>query len=200
MIGGTPHTPPASRVRRAGTHAAQVVRVVEEACNNGNLAALDALLPHPGPTDPAAGDGSLLARLPELLAAFRVAVPDARWTVVEQVAEGGTVITLLSVSGTFSGALVRLAPPGRPATVAGVLISHFAAGRLVDLRLQADLLGLLQQLGVLPPLDLARAVTMAQVLRAGALLAAEPAYRAPPGGRPRCETCIPHQHPDDPTP
>ena len=187
-------------MRQADTPAAQVVRVLEEACNNGNLAALDALLPHPSPTDPAGSGGSLVARLPELLAAFRVAVPDARWTVMEQVAEGGTVITLLSVSGTFSGALVRLAPPGRPATVTGVLISHFAAGRMVDLRLQADLLGLLQQLGVLPPLDLARAVTMARVLRAGVLLAAEPAPRAPPGRRPRLETSTPRQHPIDPTP
>ena len=187
MIGGTRNTPPTARVRRAGTPAAQVVRVVEEACNNGNLAALDAVLQHAGPAGSAASDGSLLARLPKLLAAFRVAVPDAHWTVVEQVAEGSTVITLLSVSGTFSGALVRLAPPGRPATVTGVLISHFAAGRLVDLRLQADLLGLLQQLGVLPPLDLARAVAMAQVLRAGVLLAAEPAPRAPPRRRPRSE-------------
>jgi hypothetical protein len=53
----------------------------------------------------------------------------------------------------------------------------------VDLWLQADLLGLLQQLGVMPPVDLAQAVTMAQVLRAGALLAGEPAPRAPPPGR-----------------
>jgi hypothetical protein len=68
--------------------------------------------------------------------------------------------------------------------VTGVLICRFAAGRLVDLWLQADLLGLLQQLGVLPPLDLAQAVAMAQVLRAGALLADEPspASSRPPGG------------------
>jgi hypothetical protein len=106
-------------------------------------------------------------------------VPDACWTIVEQIAEGETVVTRLSVHGTFSGALLRLAPPGRPATVTGVAISRFAEGRLVGLSLQADLLGLLIQLGVLPPLDLARTVVMAQVQRAGALLANEPAPCAP---------------------
>ena len=38
----------------------------------------------------------------------------------------------------------------------------------MELRRQADLLGLLVQLGVLPPLGLAQALAMARVLRAGA--------------------------------
>jgi predicted ester cyclase len=110
-----------------------------------------------------------------VLAEFSAAVPDAHWRIVEQVAERNTVVTRLSVRGTFSGALVGLAPPGRPATLTGVAISRFARGRLVDVWLQADLLGLLQQLRVLPPLDLAQAVTMARVLRVGDLLAEGPA-------------------------
>jgi hypothetical protein len=56
-----------------------------------------------------------------------------------------------------------------------VAISRFTRGRLVDVWLQADLLGFLQQLAVLPPLDLAQAVTMAQVLRVGDSLADGPA-------------------------
>jgi len=76
-------------------------------------------------------------------------------------------------------------PPGWPATLTGVAICRFAQGRLVELWLQADLLGLLVQLGVLPPLDLTRAVAMAQVARAGALLAAEPAPHTPPAAERR---------------
>src|SRR5260370_763245 len=63
------------------------------------------------------------------------------------------------------------APRGGRGRVTGVAISRFARGRLVDVWLQADLLGFLQQLAVLPPLDLTQAMTMAQVLHAGALLA-----------------------------
>lgn len=163
-------------------HAARVYWLVEEACNKGNLAALDDVLAPatPGEARPAgtearpAGAGDP-ARLRPLLAAFQAAVPDARWTIIEQIAQGQCVATRLCVQGTFSGSLLGLVPPGRPATLSGVAISRFAAGHLVELWLQADLLGFLQQLAVLPPLDLTQAATMARVLRAGALAANGPA-------------------------
>ena len=164
------------RARAGESPAAQVRRVVEEACNNGDLAVLDDVVAPPidGTAAPS------WARLRDLLAAFRAAVPDAHWTIVEQIVGRDKVVTRLVVQGTFSGPLLGLAPPGRPATLTGVAISQFAEQRLVALWLQADLLGLLVQLGVLPPLDIARAVAMAEVARAGAMLAAEPAPRAPP--------------------
>jgi hypothetical protein len=84
------------------------------------------------------------------------------------------------VQGTFSGPLVGLAPPGRAATLTGVAIGRFSEGRLVELWLQADLLGFLQQLDVLPPLRLAQAVTLAQVLKVGAQMAHGPTA-SPPG-------------------
>ena len=110
-------------------------------------------------------------------------MPDARWTIVAQVSEGETVVTRIRVAGSFSGPLLGLAPPGRPATLTGVAICRFASGRLEDLWLQADLLGLLEQLDVLPPLGLTQAAAAARVRRAGALLAgeAQPApHRTPP--------------------
>src|SRR2546423_7644568 len=73
--------------------------------------------------------------------AGRPAVPEARWTIVEEVVQGDTVVTRLSVQGTFAGPVVGRAPPGRPATVTGVAISRFAQERLVEVWLQADLLG-----------------------------------------------------------
>jgi hypothetical protein len=62
---------------------------------------------------------------------------------------------------------------GPSATLTGVAISRLGAGRLVDLRVLAELLGLLTQLGVLTPLGMARTVVMAQVQWAGALPADE---------------------------
>ena len=163
--------------RRHDARATHVRHLVEEACNGGNLAALDAVLPPPSLTDPAATDAREGAPLRDYLAAFRAAVPDARWTIVDQVSQGSTVVTRLVVQGTFSGPLLGLAPPGRPATLTGVAVSRFADGYLAELWLQADLLGLLVQLGVLPPLRLAQALAMARVQRAGALLAGTPMAR-----------------------
>lgn len=152
-----------SRLQRPEPPARQVRRLIEEACNHGNLSVLEQALASPaGPTTP--------ARLPQLLAAFRAAVPDCHWIVEEQIVGRDAVVTRLSVQGTFSGPLLGLAPPGRPATVTGVVISRFVGGRLVSLWLQADLLGLLEQLEVMPQLDLPRAVALAQVQGIGALL------------------------------
>ncbi len=168
----TPHAEPVTRRWQQTAHVSCIYRLVEEACNNGNLAVIDeAIGPAPSLDEQTPAEAPAPQRLRQLLAAFRAAVPDARWTVEEQITEGDTVATRLSISGTFHGGLLGLAPPGRPATVTGVVISHFADGRIVDLWLQADLLGLLQQLGVMPALELTQAVAMAQVVRAGTLIA-----------------------------
>lgn len=187
---------PATRPHKGETPAALIRRVVEEACNNGRLAILDAALPPRPPAGTADEmDRPAWVRLPKLLAAFREAVPDARWTIAEQITEGDTVMTRLAVVGTFSGSLLGLAPPGRPATLTGVAIGRFAEGRLIDLWLQADLLGLLEQLRVLPPLGLTQAAAMARVQHAGALLAGS---RAPPPAAPhRARTPPAHRQPVD---
>ncbi len=69
--------------------------------------------------------------------------------------------------GTFRGTLLGLAPPGRTATVTGVVITGFEGERIVRMWSQADLLGLLQQLAVMPRLHLVQAVAMAHMARVG---------------------------------
>lgn len=143
------------------TLAGRVRRVVIEAGNQGSFAVFDELLAAGYPTS------GPIEHVRELVTGFRAAVPDAHWTIEEQIAQGETVMTRLCVEGWFSGPLLGLAPPGRWACVTGIVITRFADGRLVDLWLHADLLGLLCQLGVMPQLDLCQALTMARVVRAG---------------------------------
>jgi hypothetical protein len=165
------------------TPAGLIQRLIQECCNDGDLSVLEQMLMIPD--SPGAPEASSPSRLPHLLAAFRAAVPDARWAIEEQITQGETVVTRLSVTGTFFGPLLGLARPGRAATLTGVAISRFAAGRLAALWLQADLLGFLQQLGVMPPLDLDQAVAVAQIARAAALASSDgveiPALDAIPG-------------------
>jgi predicted ester cyclase len=165
------------------TPASLIQRLIQECCNDGDLSALEETLAMP--VGPGASEASSPTRLPHLLAAFRTAVPDARWAIEEQITQGETVVTRLSVTGTFFGPLLGLARPGRSATLTGVAISRVAAGRLVALWLQADLLGFLQQLGVMPPLDLDQAVAVAQIARAAALASSDgaeiPAMGVMPG-------------------
>jgi predicted ester cyclase len=79
-------------------------------------------------------------------------VPDARWTIEEQIAEGDTVVTRFTARGTHQGPLWGLPATGRWAAVRGVLISRCSGDLIVAQWGQADLLGLLQQLGVMPAL------------------------------------------------
>jgi predicted ester cyclase len=140
-----------------------VQRLIDEVCNAGDLDRLDAFLaPEAAPPGSTGNEG-----IKQALRLFRAAVPDARWTIQEQVAAGGTVVTRIEVQGTHQSGLWGIAPTGRVATVTGVLFCRFAHGRVATCWAQADLLGLLCQLGVLPAMDLERVVAVARVLRAG---------------------------------
>jgi predicted ester cyclase len=149
-------------------HKALVRRFVEEAINQGNLDVVADVCAAPDFGSRRAVGGPESIR--ELLALYRGAVPDACWTVEQQVAEGDTVVTRFTARGTQQGALLGLAPTRQPMVVPGLLISRCRDGKFAVEWAQADLLGLLQQLGVMPHLELDKAVAVAQVLRAGTLL------------------------------
>jgi len=86
------------RERADEGHRARVRRLVEEACNKGNLSVLDEVLARPARlADEQITEAGAPPRLRPLLAEFRAAVPDARWTIVEQIAQGDSVVTRLSV-------------------------------------------------------------------------------------------------------
>jgi predicted ester cyclase len=155
-------------------HKALVRRFVEEAVNQGNLDVVANVCAPTGFGSRPAGGGP--ASIRELLALYRGAVPDACWTVEQQVAEGDTVVTRFTARGTQQGALLGLAPTRRRMVVPGLLISRCRDGKIAVEWAQADLLGLLQQLGVMPHLELDKAVAVAQVLRAGALLSRGPSW------------------------
>lgn len=146
-------------------HTELVQRLIEDVCNAGDLDRLGTFLA-PG-YDAALPESSGTEGLQQALRLFRAAVPDASWTIQEQVAAGNTVVTRLQVQGTHRSGLWGIAPTGKRATVPVVLICRFARGRVVTCWAQADLLGLLCQLGVLPAMDLERVVAVARVLQAG---------------------------------
>ncbi|HZU12663.1 MAG TPA: ester cyclase [Chloroflexota bacterium] len=143
-----------------------VRRVVEEAVNGGNLAVLAELLApdiHGGvPGVHGAPD------VQELLRVYREAVPDARWIIEEQFADGHMVVTNLVATGTQRGPLWGLPATGKRMAVAGTLFCACANGKITEQRLQLDVLGLLQQLGVMPELSLEHEVLVARVAQQNA--------------------------------
>jgi len=158
----------AGMMGRAEEHKRLVRRLVEGAVNGGDLGAVDAVVGGSAPDAPdaPAWHGGVEG-LKALLASYRAAVPDARWIIREQIAEGDAVVTRFTACGTQRGALWGLPPTGRSTEVDGILISRCAGGRIVAQWAQADLLGLLQQLGVMPSLGLEGAAVVARALRSG---------------------------------
>ena len=86
----------------------------------------------------------------EFVVMYRTAFPDLRITVDEQFAEGETVVTRWTATGTNEGELMGMAATGKQATTAGININRISGGKLVEGWGLFDQLGLLQQIGTVP--------------------------------------------------
>lgn len=79
---------------------------------------------------------------------YRTAFPDYACTIADQIAEGDKVVTRWTVRGTQRGELMGIPATGKQVTLPGVVIDRLANGQLAETWFQADVLGMLQQLGV----------------------------------------------------
>ena len=111
-----------------------VVRRFLEALDQQNF---DALKEHPGLSQ-------TVVRQPIIRAAF----PDLRTTVEHQVAEGDTVATRATLSGTHHGPLFGVAPTHQRLTWSVLLMDRIVDGKIVLHYANADWIGVLVKLGV----------------------------------------------------
>jgi steroid delta-isomerase-like uncharacterized protein len=86
------------------------------------------------------------------ITAFRNAFPDIQFTIEDHFGEGDKVATRWVFTGTHTGELTGIPPTGTKITVKGVNIYHFKDGKISEFWVTLDDLGMLQQLGVIPPL------------------------------------------------
>ena len=87
----------------------------------------------------------------EFFRAFRVAFPDAQFTIDDMIGEGDRVVLRLTMRGTHRGVFNGIPPTGRRVLVTGVSIERVVGGRIMEGWVTNDALGMLQQLGVIPP-------------------------------------------------
>ena len=98
----------------------------------------------------AGGDLQGVEAVKEFIAAYRTAFPDARSTVEDQVADGDTVATRWRARGTHHGPLGELPATGREFVMDGITIERIEGGRIAEVWVARDELGLMQQLGAIP--------------------------------------------------
>jgi steroid delta-isomerase-like uncharacterized protein len=82
---------------------------------------------------------------------YRTAFPDMHLTIEDQVAEGEKVVTRWTARAIHSGPLMSIPPTGRQVTVSGIGIHRIVDGKILEQWGVDDTLGMLQQLGVIPP-------------------------------------------------
>lgn len=84
---------------------------------------------------------------------LRSAFPDIEFAVEDVIAEEDKVVFRAVGRGTHDGELLGIPPTGREVTLSGIVIFRIANGQVAERWAQFDSLGMLQQLGVVPPPD-----------------------------------------------
>ena len=126
-----------------------VRQTFEEIWNQGNMDVIDErfasdYVGHSGATI----EGPEGAK--RFVAMIRSAFPDYHYTVKDEFREADRVVHRWIATGTHQGAFQGISPTGKEVTLSGISIYRVADGKLVEGWTTADLLGLLQQLGVSP--------------------------------------------------
>ena len=140
-------------VQNAGTVEAMLAFWSPSAVNHAGLS-------KNAPVSPALAPG--LAGLRRVFESLKTAFPDRRWEVEDMIAEGDRVVCRMTVSGTHQGVpaapveggprLQRITPTGRHYEVQHIHIFRVEDGKIVEHWAARNDLGLLDQLGGLPPL------------------------------------------------
>lgn len=124
-------------------------RIVEEGFNKGNLAIVDELVAtnHVNHTDNVHGP----EEYKQFITMYRTAFPDLHMTIEDQIAEGDKVVNRWTSRGTHKGDLMGIPPTGKQITVMGMYVARIIGGKIVEEWGNFDALGMMQQLGVVPP-------------------------------------------------
>jgi steroid delta-isomerase-like uncharacterized protein len=125
-------------------------RFWDEVFNQKNLAAIDELcradFVYHGASGPIRGSEAFKRFLQMYFSAFH----DLHIHIEDQIAEGEKVVVRNTVTGTHQGALMSIAATGKRVQISSNHVTRLVDGKSVEDWGNEDMLGLLQQLGVIP--------------------------------------------------
>jgi predicted ester cyclase len=84
--------------------------------------------------------------------AYLSAFPDLHSTLEDVIAEGDKVVGRFTSRATHKGPLMGVPATGRPVTFGSIVIQRFADGKILEEWHQDDMMGILQQIGAIPPI------------------------------------------------
>ena len=89
--------------------------------------------------------------LRQLITTFRIAFPDLHCTVEDEISMGNKMAAHWTMRGTHLGPFLGNRPTGRSMVAQGIIFIRMANGRIAEERTLVDQMGILQQLGLIPP-------------------------------------------------
>lgn len=129
-------------------------KMMEEVWQNGNAAAVD------GYYSDEYVNHSAQPGLPEgregvkvFTGIFNNAFSEESFTIEDQMAEGDKVATRWSSSSKYIGEFMGVPATGNQVRVTGIDVSRIAGGKIVESWGEADMIGMMQQIGAIPGPD-----------------------------------------------
>ncbi|MBI1879559.1 MAG: ester cyclase [Chloroflexi bacterium] len=118
-----------------------IQRLFEEVINNNRTELLDEIFV-PG--------SMIAASFKDSVFLVRTAFPDARVTIDHMVGEDDQVVVVFTVAGENAGPFMGRAPTGQSILFTGIHYYRIRNERIYTARYEHDLLGLMEQLGMIP--------------------------------------------------
>lgn len=131
-----------------------VDRFFNEMCNQRRLNIADQLFSadhvyH----DPQTPTGKGPEGMKQVIATYHNAVPDSHWKVYDTILSDDKIVTRWEGSGHQEKELNGIPPTGRAVKVEGIWIHRISDNKIVESWNVWDVLGMLQQLGVVPAME-----------------------------------------------
>ncbi|MBI4322589.1 MAG: ester cyclase [Chloroflexi bacterium] len=128
-------------------------RFIDEVMIKSNLAAIDEVLAPDFVDHSSFNPQGNREGLRQGLSMMGEAFGDAECVVEDLIAHGDKVVSRYTMRATHKGPFMGVAPTGKQIKFTGMEILRFADGKMVEHWEEWDVLGLLQQLGIVPPMD-----------------------------------------------
>jgi steroid delta-isomerase-like uncharacterized protein len=129
---------------------ALVKRMTEEFWNTGNMDAIDEFFSADYVGHDPSGTMDM-EKLKQSAAAYFAGFPDLHITTDDLLAEGDKVVKRWTAHCTHMGEYLGIPATGNKLVVTGIEIFRIAGGKIEEVWANMDSMGMLQQLGVIPP-------------------------------------------------
>ena len=129
----------------------RVARRTVEAYNEKNLDVFDKVFAEDVIDHTSSGETKGREGSKEGLETLYSAFPDLQITIDELIAEGDTVAIRSTHRGTHEGTFMDIEPTGKQFEMENTVFARFEDGKVVERWIQADVFGLMQQLGAVDP-------------------------------------------------